>query len=216
MFDAYDVFLFDCDGLLVDTEPLHFEAYRRLCARHGYPLEWDFPTYAQVAHTSSDGLKKALSPHLPPPWADRYQEKRDHYVEILHEGKVRLMPGVEPLLVQLAKRGAPRAVVTHSPADHLALIRSQLPILNTIPEWITREDYVNPKPDPECYQMAIERIAEAEDRVIGFEDSLRGLTALRGTRAQPVLVTTADCPPIEGVIRLASFADVSGRAGGPG
>lgn len=209
MYDDYQVFLFDCDGLLVDTERLHWEAYRRLCARYGYTLPWDFAAYCEVAHASSEGLEEALSPHLPKPWADRYEEKRELYVEILNEGAVELMPGVEALLTELARRGAPRAVVTHSPADHLAIIRKQLPILNTIPDWITREDYSEPKPDPECYQIAIERLAEPEDLVIGFEDSLRGLNALRGTRAQPVLVTTTNYPPIEGVIRLATLADAS-------
>ena len=38
----YDLFLFDLDGLLVDTEKLHFEAYKRLCSRFGYELAWDF------------------------------------------------------------------------------------------------------------------------------------------------------------------------------
>jgi HAD superfamily hydrolase (TIGR01509 family) len=209
MLDDYQVFLFDFDGLLVNTEKLHWEAYRRLCARYGYTLPWDFAAYCAVAHTTSNGLKEALSPHLPEPWADRYEEKRQFYVEILHEGNVELMPGVEPLLVDLARRGAPRAVVTHSPADHLAIIRAKHPLLNTIPNWITREDYDKPKPDPECYQLAIERLAEPHQQVIGFEDSLRGLTALRGTRATPVLVTTADYPPIEGVIRLETLVDLA-------
>ncbi|MGD0665742.1 MAG: HAD hydrolase-like protein, partial [Rhabdochlamydiaceae bacterium] len=39
--DKFDLFLFDFDGLLVDTEELHFKAYQMLCQGRGYKLPWD-------------------------------------------------------------------------------------------------------------------------------------------------------------------------------
>jgi len=187
--ERFDLFLFDFDGLLVDTERLHFQAYQTLCLRHGYELAWGFDEYIGVAHTSATALRQALQHHLQDiPWEDLYQEKKEIYLDLLKQGHITLMPGVEILLKKLASRKIKRCVVTHSPKDQVDRIKSQFQILNTIPLWITREDYQNPKPAPDGYLKAIELLADPEDRIIGFEDSLRGLQALQKTRAHPVLI----------------------------
>lgn len=123
-----------------------------------------------------------------------YREKKACYAQILEEQGVELMPGVEALLTQLAERGVKRAVVTHSSAAQVALLRARHPILHSLPVWITREDYDHPKPAPDCYQRALARLAGEKDRIIGFEDSPRGLRALLGTTAEGVLVTTLFSP----------------------
>ncbi len=82
--------------------------------------------------------------------------------------------------------------MTHSPASFVRNIRKRHLLLDTIPHWITREDYVHPKPNPACYQMAINQLARPSDEIIGFEDSPRGLDALLGTRAKPVLICPSD------------------------
>ncbi len=189
--------LFDLDGLLVNTEHLHYQAYLNVMARRGYAIDWTFGQFCEVAHLSATALREALCsqyPDLEPQWEAVYNEKKRAYHDLLAAGKVELMPGVEPLLHELAKIGMRRCVVTHSDLEQVQLIRAQLPLLNTIPHWITREDYTKPKPDPECYLRAIALYAHTGDRVVGFEDSLRGLQALQQTPAQPVLISPSHYP----------------------
>ncbi len=189
----YQLFLFDFDGLLADTEKLHFLAYKYTCTNRGLTLNWNERQYAQLATFCANGLKRELTsryPELLKKWDEFYLEKKNTYAKILLEQGTELMPGVADLLEALADADIPRCVVTHSPKDHMKLIRKQHPILETIPNWITREDYSKPKPDPECYQLAIARFAKPGDKVVGFEDSPRGLKALTGTSAKAFLVTT--------------------------
>nr|NGX47140.1 hypothetical protein [Chlamydiota bacterium] len=95
----FDLFLLDLDGLLVDTEPLHFAAYQTLCKRHGYELSWDLQEYLGIAHASSGGLQKAIHPHLGgKDWNALYQEKKKIYLELLHSEEIALLPGVEAFL----------------------------------------------------------------------------------------------------------------------
>lgn len=101
------------------------------------------------------------------------------------------MPGASELLYALAEAGVKRCVVTHSAADLAASLCAQHPALQTVPYWLTRESYNNPKPDPECYQKAIALFAEPHEAVIGLEDSPRGLQALAGTRADRVLIPSS-------------------------
>ncbi|MBI3211630.1 MAG: HAD family phosphatase, partial [Simkania negevensis] len=80
--ERYELFLFDFDGLLVDTEPLHFEAYRKLCQERGFELEWDFKTFCKIAHAKASGTRDALYELFPdlfrqePNWAILYAEKK--------------------------------------------------------------------------------------------------------------------------------------------
>ena len=214
--EKFDLFLFDFDGLLVDTERLHFLAYQTLCKRHNCELSWSFEHYCTIAHADAEGLKKEIYQAFPllyqkePSWQNLYMEKKRIYLELLENGRLQLMPGVETLLNALFKSNISRAVATHSPREQIEKIKSSLPILNSIPNWITREDYIHPKPAPDAYLTAIERVGKSTDRIIGFEDSLRGLRALQATPALAVLIAP-DCPSNLGknTLHFTSLADCS-------
>ena len=211
----YQLFLFDFDGLLVNTEPLQFQAYVNMLANRGLKLDWSFARFCEVAHLNAAALKEALYsqfPDLEPNWELLHQEKRNEYVRLLVTGKVELMPGAEALLRELSRANIRRCVVTNSLLDQTEAIRSQHPILKTIPAWITREDYSKPKPDPEGYLRAIQLHGQTGDRIIGFEDTLRGLQALQKTSALPVLICPHHHPLLEiatagGVLHFESLTD---------
>jgi beta-phosphoglucomutase len=191
----YQLFLFDFDGILVNTEELHFRAYLEMCSNRGFHLNWDQKKYLSHALYSATAVKEGIYHTLPalkkqePCWDVLYGEKKKVYYALLQSRGPQLMPGVEKLLLKLEASGVKRCVVTHSPNEQITWIRKQHPILNTIPLWITREDYHQPKPSSECYQKAIHLLKEANDRIIGFEDSPRGLQALLGTEAEGVLIS---------------------------
>lgn len=204
---TYQLFLFDFDGLLVNTEEIHYLAYKQMCAARGIPFDWSFSRYCQAAHYDATALRDQIYAELPslhsqePDWNVLYAEKKKALSELLQAGAVQLMPGVVYLLEMLQKEQIQRCVVTHSPDDIVSLLRKKHPILNSIPNWVTREHYKQPKPNSECYHQAIERFAKPEDRVIGFEDTPRGIRALTGTRAHPVLISQVDYPEIPEFLR---------------
>ncbi|WP_228840642.1 HAD family hydrolase [Candidatus Protochlamydia phocaeensis] len=196
----YQLFLFDFDGLLVNTEHLHYQAYLRMCAQRGFTLNWSFQRYSDAAHHQPTALRDQIYAEFPalqaqePNWSVLYEDKKRAFLALLQEGAAQLMPGVHSLLLALQQADIRRCVVTHSPLAVIQTIREQNPILDTIPYWITREDYTHPKPHPECYQLAIKRYAREDDRIIGFEDSPRGLNALLQTPAKAVLICPPDSP----------------------
>ncbi len=192
----YQLFLFDFDGVLVDTEHWHFVAYQMLCKRRGYQLTWDFTQFCREAHAKSMGVWEGLVREFPKlfekdPREVLYEEKKQIYIDLLKEARLEMMEGVEVLLAALSEKGIPRAVVTNSPREHIEIIKRVLPVLQTIPVWITREDYARAKPAPDGYLQAIARLGKAGDRVIGFEDSVRGIQSLKAAGVEAVLI----CPP---------------------
>lgn len=166
-----------------------------MCADRGFSLKWDFATYANYALHTAEGVKEALFLEFPElkkgaTWETLYQAKKEAYLSLLHTEGMGLMPGVKEMLEGISKMGIKSCVVTHSPLEQIALIRKHHPSLNLIENWITREDYSQPKPASECYLKAIAKYAGPGKRVIGFEDSPRGLKALLGTSADGVLVSS--------------------------
>lgn len=196
----YDLFLFDFDGLLVDTEKLHYKAYQKAAEAKGEDLLLSFTDFQRLAHLSSDAWKRALLekiPFLEESWQTFYQEKKNIYCNLLFKEKIDLMPGVEEFLKALKEKDLPCCVVTHSTSSMVEPIREKSDVLKSIPYWITREDYEKPKPDPECYLKAIEKYAPPEGKVIGFEDSFKGFSALNKTGVTAVLVCSFDHPLLQ-------------------
>lgn len=207
----YQLFLFDFDGLLVDTEHLHYQAYIHMCEQRGFKLNWNFHRYSEAAHHKSTGLRDQIYAEFPelyaeqPDWQVLYEEKKNIFLHLITQKEVPLMPGVKELLFALERACIKRCVVTHSAASLIKRIRKQNPILDSIPHWLTREDYTQPKPHPECYQTAIANHSQNQDNIIGLEDSPRGLEALLGTRAIPTLICPSDAPYLSTILNRDSF-----------
>lgn len=205
---TFDLFLFDFDGLLVNTEHIHYQAYKNVFASLGKKLPFSLGEFIELAHLDDRSWKETLwekDPEIKLAWESVYEKKRGEFLSLVLSGKIELMPGVEPLLKALEKHEKKRCVVTNSFFPQVDLIRSQIPLLKTIPHWITRERYENPKPNPEGYLLAIEHFADPGDKIIGFEDSVRGVKALEKTSALPVLICPEHYPLLEIALKSAAF-----------
>lgn len=192
--DNYEAYLFDFDGLLVDTEPLHFKAFKNLCHSHGMEINWSLEEYCKIAHEGGTSLADhicALYPSVKDKfsnWLEFYVQKEPFFIHELENSKIPLMEGAEALLNELDLKKKKMCVVTHSKRDWTSIIRGRVSSLNKIPHWITREDYTEPKPSPEGFQKGIDLIGDSSDRMIGFEDAPRGIRALQETKAKRVLI----------------------------
>ncbi len=194
----YQLFLFDLDGLLVNTEELHYMAYKNMLKNRGYILPWDFSKYFSIAQQDAEAPKRYIYAEFPrlqqeePDWSILYAEKKKAYLDLLKSEQAPFLPGAQELLLLLKEKNVKRAVVTHSGKSLVDALCEKNPTLCTIPYWITREDYATPKPAPDGYLKAISTLAMPGDRVIGFEDSSRGLRSLMATPAKPILVNSHD------------------------
>ncbi|CDZ79586.1 Beta-phosphoglucomutase [Candidatus Rubidus massiliensis] len=218
--NSFHLFLFDFDGLLVNTEEVHYLAYQKMCASYGLKMEWNFEEYCTLAHYSADALKNKLKKNYPqlfekePNWSVLYAKKKEIVIDLMKNGPISLMPGVEQLLLHLEKAKIKRCVVTNSPKELVDVLKVKHKVLQTIPHWFTREDYTEPKPHPESYLHAIKKLHSENERIVGFEDTPRGITALLKTPAQPVLICTTKYPEISefkknGVFHFNTFEDIN-------
>ena len=217
--DEFGLFLFDLDGLLVNTENIHYQAYIDMLKRRGFRLDWSFLKFCEVAHFDDQSLKEGVYAIFDdlfdqePNWEVLRREKNIIYIDLLKSSKIDLMKGVEKLLLELQKQNKKMVVVTNSSKEMTDMIKAKQNMLQNIKHWITREDYILPKPNPDGYLHAISLFKEKDDKIIGFEDSLRGLKALVQTPAQAVFIGDFFNPKTEAfltkeVLRFQSFEDI--------
>ncbi|MCK4935151.1 MAG: HAD family phosphatase [Simkaniaceae bacterium] len=204
-FEQFDFICFDFDGLLVNTEKLHYQAYKTMLKNRGCDLKATFIEFASVAHKSAVGIRAMIYSIFPslqkqePNWDVLYKEKTTAYLNLLKLGKLELLPGVNTLLQELSALDIRRCVVTNSTKEQVDLIRKHLPELNSIPHFVTREDYKSPKPAPDAYLKAIELYGKPQDRIVGFEDAMRGIDSLKQAEILPVLICPENHPQLESV-----------------
>lgn len=208
----FDLLCFDFDGLLVNTEDLHYEAYKQMLLKRGYHLPWSFQAYCLEAHVSTAVLRNAIYGLFPdlereePRWETLRQEKQQIYQQLLSEHRIKLMEGVPQLLHTLNQSQTKACVVTNSTTQQVDEIRNLLPQLNSINHWITRELYENPKPKPDGYLLALERLADPSDRIVGFEDTMKGIHSLVAANISPVLIRPPSYPPLQVPCDIPTFS----------
>ncbi len=192
------IVLLDFDGLLVNTEPLHYAAYMQMAQERGVPLDWSFAEFCKKAHAREHGFFYALEEEYPAVFKQGlskemlYADKTQIYENALSVAPLSLMEGVESVLRLLQQKGIKRGVVTNSPRSQITMIQEKLPLLKTIPVWVTREDYKRAKPAPDGYLEALKRLSAGDEPAIGFEDTLKGIQSLLSAGAEAVFVSPTE------------------------
>lgn len=192
-FQKFNVFFLDLDGLLLDTEPLHYQAFMSAGRNFNYDFSLSFSFYLELVSKGRAFLKNFLftsHSNLTNDWDSLYRCKGDLYTSLLINNSVNFMLGAKSFLQELIRWRKKIVVVTNSERAMVDVLRNDHPLLQKIKYWVVREDYNLRKPDPDSYLKAKELYLDEEDKVIGFEDSIKGLTALVGASVPGVLVNS--------------------------
>ncbi|MEQ8859857.1 MAG: HAD family phosphatase [Pseudomonadales bacterium] len=166
--------LWDHDGVLVDTEPLYFEATRHAIAA----LDVDLPLDGYLADMAEGrtAWDRARQRGATEPQIRHHRAHRDRlYQRLLAERDIEI-PGVETVLERLAAACA-MAIVTTAKKDDFALIHRHRNIVRHMDFVLANGDYARSKPAPDPYLAALERFGAAPADTVVVEDSERGLRA---------------------------------------
>lgn len=166
--------IFDCDGTLADTMPLHLRCWQRAMRELGGDLTadefWDFagvPTRTIIALLNQrHGF--AIDPVSGGALKERY------YVELVHEVK----PIAEVVQVVEAWRGRlPMAVATGGELDIVTRTLRTISLLDTFDAIVSADDVQHGKPAPDIFLEAARRLEVEPARCVVFEDADHGVTA---------------------------------------
>jgi HAD superfamily hydrolase (TIGR01509 family) len=168
----FKAYLFDCDGTIVDSMPLHYVAWNKTLA--DYNCEFDEELfYAWGGMPVAEIISTLNGRHgLQMPVAEIARRKEKLYYEILPQLKA--VPEVLEH-IQISHGQIPFAVVSGSTRDSVVASLEALGILDKFETLVCAGDYANSKPHPEPFLMAAERLGVAPGDCLVFEDTEMGI-----------------------------------------
>jgi len=188
----FDAFLFDCDGTIADTMPLHYEAWREALAEHA--CEFPEALFYQLGGVPTPKIVEFLNQrhghNLP-------VEETVHRKEELFLARIpRILP-IEPVvgLVHAYHGKLPLAVVSGGMRALVTRTLETLGLLDRFAVLVTAEDVRHGKPHPEPFLLAAERLGVEPARCLVLEDSPTGIEAARAAGMRYVLVPPPGLAP---------------------
>jgi pseudouridine-5'-monophosphatase len=174
--------LFDLDGLLLDTEPLHAEAWQRASSHFGRPLQSDelLSLRGRRRQDCADQVLQWISStgRLDPPSREQLLAVRQPIAEALLV-QAAPMPGAPELVERCHQIGVPMALATSSSRSAVKLKAAPHPWLELIEVRVHGDDHElkRGKPAPDVFLLAAERLGVKASECWAFEDSPAGVQA---------------------------------------
>lgn len=186
----YEAVLFDFDGVLVDSEPVHHRCWQEVLTRFGIDLDWN--TYSEHCIGIADRAMLAFLCNLATPPVDpdtmlsEYPRKKEIYRERM--SAIGVAPDVQALIREL-RPNYKLAVVSSSNIREISAVLDAsglTPLFDTI---VHGGDVPRHKPAPDPYLLALERLGVKT--ALALEDSKAGLASARAAGLDVVEIAVA-------------------------
>jgi len=171
---AFDAYLFDCDGTIVDSMPLHYVAWKRALGEWNCEFSEEL-FYAWGGRPTPEIISTLNQMQgLSMPVERVAGRKEEFYFALLPELKA--VPEVLEHIV--AQQGRiPFAVVSGSARDSVMASLETLKLLDRFETLVCAGEYQKSKPDPEAFLLAASRLGVAPKSCLVFEDTEMGIQA---------------------------------------
>ncbi len=183
--------IFDCDGTLADTMPLHWVAWNSVALKH--KLHFPEDRFYALGGVPSRDILRMLSEEqgIPLDYLAVSLEKEDAYLPML--------PQVQPIheVVAVAKENhgkIPMAVASGGVKPIIEQVLEHLGIRGLFDAVVTSEDVRRQKPAPDLFLEAARRIGVAPEFCRGYEDTDLGMQAIRDAGMEAVDVRLMRAP----------------------
>ncbi|MDA8413096.1 MAG: HAD family phosphatase, partial [Desulfobacteraceae bacterium] len=195
-----EAIIFDFDGVIVDTEPLHYEAFQRLLEPLGLGFSWEKYMETYMGFDDRDAFIEAFNDLdrgiTPLALQDLIERKAVIFQEIIRGG-ISAYPGAVKLIRQIHNCRTPLAICSGALRSDIEPVLETLGIADCFEVIVTADDVAKSKPDPECYRLAHSRLNMfhssnlAAQRVLAIEDTPAGIRAALGAGLQVLAVTNS-------------------------
>jgi len=168
--------IFDCDGVVVDSEPLTLQLIRDDLAARGLPLDLTKTTDLFMGSTIAGAGAQAreMGADIPEDWVDLIYDK----VFAALARKVESIPGIGAVLDRLDRQGIAYAIGSNGPHRKMEITLARCGLAARFAGRIySREDVAAPKPAPDVYLLAASQAGVAPQDCVVIEDSATGAQA---------------------------------------
>jgi beta-phosphoglucomutase len=191
--------IFDCDGVIADTEPLHLFALKRVLDEHNISITDEEYFREFLALDDRGCYTKAFQKIGAPLTQEKLGELIDRKASLIDpimQSQLRLFPGVKDFIELAAKKYA-IAIASGARRVEIDLILKHGNLQDLFPVIISTEDVANGKPHPESFLKALELLNDRSSVPVGLheclviEDSFHGLHAAHSAGMRCLAITNS-------------------------
>jgi HAD superfamily hydrolase (TIGR01509 family) len=192
--------VFDFDGIIVDSEPLHYRAFQKVLEPLGAGFSWQEYIDRYMGFDDRDAFREACRVHGLPlddaALAGMIAAKAELFHQVATEGVV-AYPGVVELVRSLAGR-IPLAICSGALRSDIGPVLGMLSLTAAFDCIVTAEDVSASKPDPASYLLAVQRLQErfpaagiTAAAAVAIEDTPAGIKSAKDAGLKVLAVTNS-------------------------
>jgi HAD superfamily hydrolase (TIGR01509 family) len=170
--------IFDMDGLMIDSERVSLACWSQAAQEHALPFTDEF--WLGMVGLGDRDCEQRLLQHIDADAvAALFARCHDLYEARTQQG-LPLRPGIVEILELLQAHGIPRAVATSTRQPRASRKLAAAGLLDYFDHVVTSSDVAHPKPAPDIYLLAAQKLGKAPARCLALEDSPAGIRAAVG------------------------------------
>lgn len=198
-----DCLIFDFDGVIVDSEPVHLVGFQQVLAGAGISLTSQEYYQRYLGYDDHDCFAAVLRDRGRPvsePQIRQMTADKTVLVQRAFSQSIQPMPGARELIRAAAQRKIPMAVCSGALRAEIRMAAQAVGVLDSFDVIVSAEDVRAGKPDPQGYLLAFERLQQlagrrlSAGRSVVIEDSPAGIEAAR-LAGMAVLAVAGSYPP---------------------
>lgn len=202
---------FDMDGVIVDSEPVHYEADRLAMAAHDVEFTFENKKANYIGRTVQGTMFELARVHGIPDPETLLQERQDIFLELIGT-QLELRIGVRDLLTELSERSVPCALVTSGSRWYIDNVFDRFELRPLFAGMITVEDVSVHKPLPDPYLAGANLLGIAPEFCLAVEDSTAGVASAKAAGMYCIAAPsemTLDADLTAADVRIESFRELS-------
>jgi beta-phosphoglucomutase len=183
-------FIFDMDGVLVDSNPFHKISLKQFCAKYGYELTEQHLREKIYGRTNKDWIPNVFGDGLSYEQIMAYQDEKEALFRELYKNDIHEVAGLTDFLKTLEGMHIPRAIATSAPRANVDFTLSKTGTTSYFPTILDESFVSKGKPDPEIYLKTAKALGFLPENCVVFEDSLSGVKSGKVAGCKVVGITT--------------------------
>ncbi len=188
MFSNYCV-IFDMDGVLADTGPIHFESWVKMAKEIG--VEFTRELFEQTFGQQSTAItRKLVGSEVDRVLVKKWANLKEKYYREMIIDKLVPLPGVIRIINDLKSKGFKLAVGSSGPPENVDLLLTHLKIKDYFDDIITAAEVKKGKPEPDVFLIASNNLHIDPKNCIVIEDAPVGIEAAKRAGMKSIALTT--------------------------
>jgi len=187
--------IFDFDGIIVDSEPMHHRAFNAILEPLGMGFSWEDYCSVYIGYDDRDVFREAFKAHGEKTCARDIKkmiaDKAKVFQQLVNDGEAKPLPGAIELIESIPGR-LPIALCSGALREDIDPIIGNLGIANAFSVIVTAEDTKKSKPDPSPYRLTCEKLGLKDpSTAIAIEDTPLGIVSAKGAGLKVLAVTNS-------------------------